>query len=78
MLDVHAAPGDGTHDQLVLGGTASGSTVLNSLRGGALLNAGFSHYGLRYDATGDDFVITAAESLGLFQALKTWLVRGAI
>lgn len=98
VLDVDAASGTVTHDQLVLGGTASGSTtiVLNSLRGGALLpgrtltlvdaaggsaagaftlspesvNTGFSHYGLRYDATGDDFVITAAEGLGLFQTLK--------
>lgn len=98
ILDLNAASGSVTHDQLVLGGKASGSTTiaLNTLRGGALLpgrtltlvdaagvsaagaftlapesvNSGFSHYSLRYDATGDDFVITAAEGLGLFQTLK--------
>lgn len=97
-FDVDAASGVLTHDQLVLGGTATGTTaiVLNSLRGGALLpgqtltlvdaaggsaagaftiapetaNAGFSHYGIRYDAIGDDFYITASEGLGLFQTLK--------
>jgi len=98
VLDLNAASGGVTHDQLVLGGKASGSTIiaLNTLRSGTLLpgrtltlvdaaggsaagaftlapesvNSGFSHYGLGYDAVGDDFVITAAEGLGLFQTLK--------
>lgn len=33
-------------------------------------NVGFSRYGLRYDAVGDDFFIVATEGTALFQTLK--------
>ncbi len=98
-LDVNALAGGGaTHDQLVIGGAASGVTSisLNHVGGVALTpgttlklvdagggsqagaftlapgssEVGFAHYGLRYEAAGDDFYLVATEGAAVFQALK--------
>lgn len=34
------------------------------------VNAGFFHYGLRYDALGDDFLLVSSEGTALYQTLK--------